>query len=163
MVSYYSNLTARSAVPLKHLSVIGRIISHACIYYTAASLALYTGGMIVSGIEREWIPTLKMMYIVFLFSLLFSSVNQLVLPARWPAVLKLLLHYDVSVLIFYVLFILWGGYSQSGSSVLIILVFFTLLYAAGALIYFLCRYASAAARSKSAKYDRQFPESSARK
>lgn len=148
---------------MKTLTRLGRIFSRACVYFTVATLALYTGGMLVSGIEHEWIPTLKMMYIVFVFSLLFSAVNQLVLPAKWSGVLKLLVHYPLSLLIFYVLFIVWGGYTASASSVLILLVFFTLLYAAGALIRMLILHTRSAVKSSATSYDQQFTEQTPRK
>ena len=148
---------------MKTLSLLKRILSRACIYFTVASLALYTGGILVSGIEREWIPTLKMMYIVLVFSVLFSAVNQTVLPSRWPGILKLLIHYPLSVLIFYVLFIVWGGYTASPSSVLILLAFFTLLYASGALVRLLVLRARAAAENRTSSYSQQFAERTSRK
>lgn len=147
---------------MKKLSVLWRILSHACAYYTVASLTLYTAGMLVSGIEHEWIPTMKMMYLLLAFSILFSAVNDLVQHTKLPTVLKVLIHYAATTLIFYVMFILWGGYSATPSSVLVILLAYTLLYAAVALILFTVRTVLGVKKSNTTAYKRQFDEKSAK-
>jgi len=148
---------------LKTSQRIRTVLSHACIYFTTASLALYTGGMLASGIEREWIPTLEMMYMVFCFSLLFSLANQTVLPSSLPGVLKLILHYAVTTLIFYVIFIVWGGFSKSPSTVLVILFAYTLVYAIGALVVFLVKYTTGNTKKNKISYEKQFGAKSADK
>ncbi len=144
---------------MKVLPIIKRILTHACVYFTAASLMLYTGGMIASGIERQWIPTLSMMYAVFAFSVLFSLVNQIVWNTRLAGVLKVLIHYAATTAIFYVMFILWGGYTASPSSVLVILMAYTMIYAAASLFIFLLRYIFSSKKNNTAAYSSQFSRS----
>lgn len=137
-------------------SVIFKIITHGCVYYTIASLLLYVGGLLFSTIEREWIPTLDMLLLLLVFTISFSAVNQMVLHTKLPAALKLLIHYAVTLLIFYVSFIWWGGFSDSGSSVLVILLAFTLLYGIGALVFFIVRHVRDGAKNSRTAYDAQF-------
>lgn len=141
---------------MKMLQRIPRIFTHACVYYTVASLILYTAGMLASGIEREWIPTLKMMYILFVFSFLFSAVNELMRSTNLAGVLKILLHYACTTLIFYVVFILWGGYNASASSVMVILMAYTLIYIAASLLIWFFHSVFSLKKSNASRYDSQF-------
>lgn len=141
---------------MKFLHRIGKILTHGCVYYTVASLALYTGGMLASGIEREWIPTLKMMYIVLVFSVLFAAVNEVVWNTRLAGILKILIHYAATTVIFYVMFILWGGYNTTPSSVLVILLAYTLIYVAASLLVYFFHYVSSLKKSSTAAYTSQF-------
>ena len=142
---------------LKILPFLQRVLSRACIYYTVATLVLYSGGQLFSGIERHWIPTLSMMFSVLAFSILFAFVNQIVWNTCLPGVLKLLIHYAATTLIFYVMFILWGNYTASPSAVLIILLAYTLIYAAVSLFVFLIRYIFSAKKNNASSYKNQFP------
>ena len=162
VVSYY--ITAmKEQRNLKAISIIRKIFAHACVYFTAASLALYTGGMLLSGLEHTWIPTMQMMYTVFFFSLLFSAVNEAVRSTRMSGVLKVLLHYAATTVIFYVMFILWGGFSSSPSSVLVILLAYTFIHAAFSLFAFLMRYIFSVRKSNSSSYQTQFDKADRKK
>ena len=141
---------------LKIISLIKRVLTRACIYFTAATLILYSAGMLLSNIERQWIPTLPMIFTVFFFSVLFALVNQIVWDTRLPGVLKLLIHYAATTLIFYVMFILWGNYTATPSSVLIILMAYTLVYAAASLFVFLLRYIFSFRKNNKSAYKSQF-------
>ena len=140
----------------KVFSVLSKIITHGCVYYTLASLLLYVGGLLFSTIEREWIPTLDMLLLLLLFTVSFSAVNQMVLHTKLPAALKLLIHYAVTLLIFYIVFVWWGGFSDSGSAVLVLLFGFTLVYGIGALIFTIIRHARASTENTRQEYDVQF-------
>ena len=144
--------TKKASVP----AVISEIISRGCIYYTVTSLLLYTGGMLFSTFEREWIPTLGMLIMLLAFTLLFAAINRLLLPSRLPAVLKLLIHYATTTLIFYVIFILWGGFSDKGSSVLVILLTYTVVYLICTLIRLAVHHVRTETRTNGEKYDTQF-------
>lgn len=133
-----------------------KILSDGCIFYTVITLVLYTGGMLFSTVEREWIPTLGMMFTVLLFSVLFSAANYVVIHTKLTAVLKLLLHFAVTTVIFYVLFILWGGFAARGSAVLVILLTYTLVYAIAALVFFAVRRVRASVKNTDAKYENLF-------
>ena len=141
---------------MRILRLCGKILSRACIWFTVLTLALYTGGMIVSGIEREYIPTLKMVWMVLVFGIVFETANQLVLKSKLAAPLKLVIHFAVTAIVFFIVFILWGGYTARPSSVLVILIVFTLLYAAGALIFWGIRSLIGSAYSRRKAYEDQF-------
>lgn len=141
---------------MKALRTIYRIVSNGCIFFTFFALALYTGGVIVSGSEREWIPTLSMLYSTLVFSLAFSAVNEFAMQSRIPTVLRVLAHYVVTLLMFYVLFIRFGNYSGNASGVFLILSIFTILYAACALAVLIVRSVRTAHRQQTTAYDKQF-------
>ncbi len=137
-------------------SILSKIITHGCVYYTIVSLLLYLGGLLFSTIEREWIPTLDMLLLLLLFTLSFSAANQMVLLAKIPTAVKLLIHYAVTLLVFYIVFIRWGGFSDSGSAVLVLLFAFTLVYGIGALIFGIVRHIRAGAANRRTEYADQF-------
>ena len=112
--------------------------------------------MLASGIEREWIPTLKMMFMLLVFSLLFSAVNEITQNSQLAGVLKVLLHYAATTLIFFVVFILWGGYNSSAASVMVILMAYTLIYIAVSLVLYFSRYVRSLKKSNSSQYDSLF-------
>ena len=143
---------------MKSMHTVVKILSRACIFFTVAILLLYTVGTLISDIEHKWIPSLKTVYIVFVFSVLFSCANQLLFQAKIPSVLRLLIHYGITTLIFYILFVVWGGYDAKASSVLVILLAYTFLYAICALVFGIIRYVSGASKRDRAEYAQQFPE-----
>ena len=141
---------------VRPFAAAGEILSRACILYTALSLVLYAAGLMFSTFEKEWIPTFGMLLMLLAFTLLFSAVNRFVLGSNLPGILKLLIHYPVTTALFYVIFIVWGGFSGNGSGVLVILIAYTLLYIIAALIRFAVLHVRDAARSSSSSYDSQF-------
>ena len=141
---------------MRFLSNCSRIITRACVYYTFSSLILYSAGMLASGIEREWIPTLKMMFMLLVFSLLFSAVNEITQNSQLAGVLKILIHYAATTLIFFVVFILWGGYNSSAASVMVILMAYTLIYIAVSLIVYFFRYVRSLKKSNTSRYESLF-------
>ena len=134
----------------------GKILPNACIYFTVATLLLYTFGGILSEAGHQWIPRLEMLYMLLIFCVLFEAVNQLLRHSRLPGALKLLLHYGACTLIFSVIFIVWGQSAATAGGVLVILVTYTLFYAACALILFLIRYFRRDKENKASAYESQF-------
>ncbi len=149
-------LKERIVLKKQQCSVFKKIVSQGCLLYTGITLLLYTGGMIVSDIERAWIPTIGMMYMVLIFSLLLAAANVLVLNARFHGFIKLLLHYAVTTLVFYVVFIFWSGFYKRGASILTILLLFTFVYCICALVYCGVRYIKGSRDNKKTGYESQF-------
>lgn len=135
---------------------LGKLLCRACIYFTAVTLILYTCGSLVSEAGHRWIPRLEMLYMLLLFCILFEGVNLTVRHSRLPGVLKLLLHYGACVLIFSVIFIVWGQSAVTSGGVFVILVTFTLFYAACALILFVIRYVRRDKENRTTSYESQF-------
>lgn len=142
--------------PASFTSALKRIILNGCAIYTVLTLLLYTGGMLFSTIEREWIPTISMMYMVLAFSILFSAANYTVTRTKLPALLKLLIHFAVTTLIFYVTFLLWGGFAESGSLVLTVLLCYTLVYAIFSIVLFAAKSMRSTAKNNETAYTSQF-------
>ena len=135
---------------------LGKVLCHACIYFTASTLLLYTCGSIVAESGYQRVPRLETLYMLLIFCVLFEGTNQLVLHSRLPGALKLLLHYGVCVLIFSVIFIVWGQSSLTPGGVFVILIAFTLIYALCALILFLIRSFRQEKKNRSSAYENQF-------
>lgn len=135
---------------------LGKILSHACIYFTGTTLLLYTFGSITAESGYQRVPRLETMYMLFIFCLLFEGANQLVLYSSLPGVLKLLCHFGVCALIFSAIFLVWGQATLTAGGVFVILVTFTLLYALCALILLLIRHSLRDKENRSSAYENQF-------
>ena len=138
------------------LARLGKILSRACAYYTAATLLLYTVGNIGVEAGTQRFLSLKMMYLLFVFCVLFESVNHTVLHTRLPYILKLLIHYGACTLIFTVVIIVWGGTASTAGSIFVILVAYTLVYAACAIVFALINHFRGARKNSTEPYENQF-------
>ena len=135
---------------------LGKVLSGACIYFTAATLILYTCGSLLAEDGYQKVPRLEMLYMLLAFSILFEGVNQLVLHSRLPGALKLLLHYGACTLIFSFIFIVWGQSSMSPGGVFVVLVTYTLFYGICALVLFLIRHHRQSKINRESAYESQF-------
>ncbi len=141
---------------MKVLHTFGKILTGACIIFTVLIFILYTAGMVISDNAHSWIPTLSSMYMLFLFSLVLSMANRLVLHTKLHAAFKLIIHYFISIIIFYILFFTWGHYEGSISTVFVILLLFTILYAIAAIIYAVIASLTSSVKNKKSEYSSQF-------
>ena len=133
-----------------------RILSGACMYFTVATLILYTFGSLTSEDGYQRAPRLETMYMLLIFCVLFEGINYLVLRSRLPGALKLLLHYGTCTLIFCAVFIVWGQANITAGGIFVVLVTYTLLYAACALILFLIRQFRRNKENRESSYESQF-------
>ena len=133
-----------------------RILSGACIYFTVATLILYTVGSLTSEDGYQRAPRLETMYMLLVFCILFEGANYLVLRTRLPGALKLLLHYGVCTVIFSGIFLVWGRSSVTAGGVFVVLVTYTLFYGACALILFLIRHFRRDKENRASDYESQF-------
>ena len=138
------------------LTRLEKILSRACVYYTAATLLFYTLGNIGVEAGTQRFLSLKMMYLLFLFSVLFETVNHAVLHTRFPYAVKLLLHYGACTLIFSVVFIVWGGTTSTTGGVFVVLVAYTLIYAACAIVLPILRHIRDTHKNNASPYESQF-------
>lgn len=138
------------------LTRLGKILSRACVYYTAATLLFYTLGNIGVEAGTQRFLSLKMMYLLFLFSVLFETVNHTVLHTRFPYAVKLLMHYGACTLIFSVVFIVWGGTTSTTGGVFVVLVAYTLIYAACAIVLAIIRHIRGTHKNIASPYESQF-------
>ncbi|MGN1345623.1 MAG: hypothetical protein ACI4V1_02460, partial [Eubacteriales bacterium] len=87
----------------------------ACVFYTFFVTALYLLGVYV---DSNWVPTLHMIFSLLLFSFVLAAANFFLFSDRLVFALRLLLHYVITSVIFYIVFVLWGGFQANGGSVL---------------------------------------------
>jgi len=111
---------------LKTLAFIKNIISSACVIFTLLFTFIYTLGITVN---TDWIPTLGTLYSILAFSLILSAMNKYLFSNSLVLGIRILIHYIVTVLSFYVFFIVASGYAKSGSSALTIMIAFSIIYA----------------------------------
>ncbi len=93
-----------------------KILTEACIYNTVAVLVLYSAGALVSG-KSGLIPTLQSLYMILLFCVALSAANLLLASEKFGTPLRVALHFIVVTVIFYTVFIAWGGFARNASGV----------------------------------------------
>jgi len=122
---------------LKILLLLKKITTRSCVLYTILITATYLLGVYISP---AWIPTLKMVVSLLLFSIVLSvgseylSSNHLIYP------LRLCLHFIVTAVLFFMIFVSWTGLSKNGGTVTAIMVMFLLGYIVITAISLLIKY-----------------------
>ena len=79
----------------------------------------------MTGVQTCALPIL---YSCLGFSLVLSALNLFLFSDKLVFALRLLIHFIASTFIFYMLFIVWGGYKSNGGSVLTALLVFVFAY-----------------------------------
>ena len=138
---------------LQRLSSIKKVLCGTCVLYTFFITALYILGYYI---DKSYVPTLRMAMSLLLFSAVLSALNSFLFSDRLVFALRLLIHYVSTTIVFYIVFILWGGFQKSGGSVLTALLLYTFVYAICALIILMFRYLTAESRNSSKKYENKF-------
>lgn len=116
-----------------------KILTNGCVYYTVIITAFYTFGLLAEN-GSQWIPTLRIAYSLLGFSLCFSALNELLKKRKFGFAPKLFLHFGISALVYFLLFVLGGGFHQNGGSILAAMLVFSAVYALGAVIVLLFRW-----------------------
>lgn len=122
---------------METLKKLKNIVLHACVIYTVILTAVYTLGAFVNS---SWVPTVQMVYSCLGFSLVLSALNSFLFSDKLVFALRLLIHFVASTFIFYMLFIVWGGYKSNGGSVLTALLVFVFAYVLCAAVVGIYRY-----------------------
>ncbi len=116
-----------------------KILTLGCIIYTILITAVYTFGLLFND-TGLWIPTLRIAYSLLGFSMGASAVYVLLDGLRLPFDGKLPLHFIATALLYYLIFVIGGGFSENGSSVLAAMLIFLAIYALGAIIVLVMRW-----------------------
>ncbi len=116
-----------------------KILTNGCVFYTVIITAFYTLGLLAED-GVQWIPTLRIAYSLLIFSLCFSALNEGVkrLPVSFPG--KVLSHLASSALLYYLVFVLGGGFHKNGGSTLAAMLIFAAVYAIGFLFFAVFRW-----------------------
>ena len=111
---------------MKITALLKKIINSACVIFTLLFAFIYTLGVTVNP---DWIPTIGMMYSLLAFAFVLSAMNLYLFSKNLVLGLRLLIHYVVTALSFYVLFVVASGFMRNGGSALTIMVSFSVTYA----------------------------------
>lgn len=138
---------------LKQLMWLKKTAGHACVFYTFFITALYLLGVYVDG---NWVPTLHMVFSLLLFSFVLAAANSFLFSDMLIFPLRLLIHYVTTTAVFYIVFVLWGGFQSNGGSVLTALLVYSFAYLICALLVFMYRYVTAESRTAKQDYKNAF-------
>ena len=130
-----------------------KTISSGCVFYTFFITALYLLGVYV---DSHWVPTLQMVLSLLVFSFVLSAANSFLFSDKLIFSLRLLIHFVFTTIVFYTVFVLWGGFQANGGSVLAALFVYLFVYLLAALLVFLYRYLTAEFRISEKKYENAF-------
>lgn len=137
------------------LSKIKKILSQTCVIYTVILTSVYTLGAFVNS---SWVPTVHMVYSCLVFSLVLAALNLFLFSDKLVMPLRLLIHFTASSLIFYLMFIVWGGYQSNGGSVITALLVYVFAYILCAAIVAAYRYLTAETVNSKRVYTAKFDE-----
>ncbi len=140
-------------MPVKNLSIIKKILLSACVIYSFLITAVFLLGVYINS---AWLPTVNMVFSLILFSLVMSCANVFLFSDRLVFPLRLLIHYAVTSVCFYIVFVFWGGYKANGGSLLTVFLVYTFAYVIFSVIIGCFRYLTADLRASSQKYTKQF-------
>ncbi len=138
---------------MKITAIIKKIISSACVIFTLLFSLTYTLGVTVNA---DWIPTLSMMYSLLAFAFVLSCMNVYLFSNRLVLGLRLLIHYAVCAVSFYVLFIVASGFAKNGGSALPIMIAFSVIYALFAAIVAVFKGTSGGEKKKKAQKSTEY-------
>ena len=116
-----------------------KILTNGCVFYTVILTAFYTLGLLAED-GVQWIPTLRIAYSLLIFSLCFSALNEGVkrLPVSFPG--KVFSHLAASAILYYLVFVLGGGFHKNGGSTLAAMLILAAVYAIGFLFFAVLRW-----------------------
>lgn len=111
---------------MKTLGLIKKILTSACVIFTVLFTFIYTLGI---SVNNEWLPTLGMLYSLLAFSLVLSAMNKYLFSNSLVLGVRILFHYIVTALAFYLLFVIASGFAKNGGSATTIMIVFSIIYA----------------------------------
>lgn len=166
MVSYNRsvliyNIIIPEVFILKLLDKIKNTVLTGCLYYTIVSLLMYALSLII--VQQQMVPTLKTLCSVLAASIFTAAVNNIFYAKNLSSFFKLLIHFIASVAAFYVIFILIGGLSNNGATMIIAFVLFIFIYAVIVSVSFFIRKSASEKQIRNSKYENQFDDVSMKK
>jgi len=110
-----------------------KILTNGCIFFTIIITAFYTFGLVIDK-SGQWIPTLRVAYSLLGFSMLFSALCTAVGKMRMTYLPKLAIHFAACAVLYYLVFVLGGGFAKNGGSTLAAMIVFLFVYVLGAVV-----------------------------
>jgi hypothetical protein len=131
---YVEDNYLRGATLNKKYTILINTLKNACVMFTIVILALYSAGKAFSTDELKWIPTFTMVWMVLVFSLSVNLAGLLLRLERFNLVIRIILHYATVAVVFYFVFLLWGGFGSEGNLVIGLMFVYTVVYAVAAAV-----------------------------
>ena len=128
------------------------IIKNGCCIFTVITLLFYSVGGIISGTEQEFIPSLKYIWLFFVFSILLAAANIILKSTKINTAAKLAIHFAASAAVYFVTVVVCGGYIKNGAQTVIALSLFLVLYLIFAVIYLIATHK----KPEPKKYEKMF-------
>ena len=111
---------------MKSSSKFYRIISEGCIINSALLVIMYLIGV---TIDAGFIPTLGTVFGILGYSIILAFANLLFFSSKMKLFPRLLIHFFATAAVFYIMFVLLGGYKGNPGSVIVIFGLYLVIYA----------------------------------
>ena len=128
------------------------ILKNGSVIFTVITLIFYSAGGIISGSNKEFIPSLLHIWLFFLFSVLLALANSILRVEKMNKAARLGLHFIAAFAVYFVTVIICGGYIGNGAQTLIAITVFLVLYLVFAIIFLL----SGGKKKEDRKYESMF-------
>ena len=120
-------------------SSVKQILTHGCVLFTVLSVTMYSASAIFSGKLNGWIPKLDLILMLLAMSFAICAANLLFKSEKVPVALRVPIHFVILGIVYYFLFIVWGGFAKNGGTTLVALILYTVIYAVCISVYFAVR------------------------
>lgn len=137
----------KSSVKLKH------IISEGCVINTVLIVAMYALGLTV---DAGLIPTFSRVIGVLGYSIVLALANSLFFASKMKVFPRLLIHFLSTAAVFYIMFVLVGGYKASAGSLVAVIASYLVVYAIVAAVVAAVRSILAADKKEKQEYKKVY-------
>ncbi len=107
------------------------IISEGCIINTALLIVMYLVGV---SLDEGFIPTLGRFFGILVYSLVLAFANSIFFSSKMKVFPRLLIHFFSTAAVFYIMFVVLGGYKTNAGSIIAIFGLYLVVYAVVAAI-----------------------------
>ncbi len=112
---------------MKYLSAIRLILTRCCVWFTILTLFLFLIGSAFPEFGNA--IEVKTILVLFAFSFFVACANLILSTKKFPMGLRVLLHYLISLLTFYALFVTIAMQATEMRTILSALILFSIFYA----------------------------------
>jgi Protein of unknown function (DUF3021). len=136
------------------LNKIKNVILVGCLYYTIVSILIYALSLLLT--QHEMVPTFASLLMILAASISISALNGIFGAKKLPPLLRLVIHYVLTAVAFYLIFILSSGLYKREWMIIIYLAAFTIAYAIIAFVVFIIRKTISERNLAKKEYKNQF-------
>ena len=120
-------------------NALKQIFTRGCVLFTVLSVTMYSASAIFSGKLNGWIPKLDLILMLLIMSFSVCAANLLLKSEKVSSALRIPVHFIVLGIVYYMLFVIWGGFATNGATTLIALILYALIYAVCISVYYMIR------------------------